>query len=142
LSAFSKPIASARHRPRGPGRREGAAGPLLIAGQHDLQPQAVEHARCPQGAQRLEDDDVPALHVDHPRPAGSRVVQPLEALERTVLLEHGVEVPDQQDAGSQRATHRHEVPRALELRAVHPPRGESQRIELGPEQVARRPHPA
>ena len=73
------------------------AGRLLVAGHHDRHVHAVERAGGLQRLQRLDDDDVAALHVDDARPAGLTVVEPLELLKRAVGLEHGVEMADEEN---------------------------------------------
>src|SRR5256885_3719094 len=45
---------------------------------------------------RQQHHAVPALHVADPGTVRRRVVEPLEPLEGAVLLEHRVEVPDEQ----------------------------------------------
>ena len=58
---------------------------------------SVQRARRLQGLQRVDDDDVAALHVDDPGPARLGWREPLEPLERVVGVEDGVQVTDQQD---------------------------------------------
>ena len=53
-------------------------------------------ARRLERPERLDDDDVPTLHVDDAGAARGRVAQPLEFLKRAARLEHRVEVSDQQ----------------------------------------------
>ena len=83
-----------------------------------------------QRLQRLDDDDVAALHVDDAGAARVRLVDPLELLERAVRFEHRVEMADQQDLRSRPGMLGDEVPGALERRAVDPPRLEAERVEL------------
>ena len=97
---------------------------------------AVERAGRAERLERLDDDDVAALHVDDAWPARLPVAQPLELLERTVGLEHRVEMADQEHPAARPRALRHEMPRALEWSAVHPPGREPQRFELGREQLS------
>ena len=81
--------------------------------------------------QRVDDDDVAALHVDDAGTAGGVRVEPFEFLERAVALEDGVEVADQEDLRGRAGMAGDEVAGALPRGAVHPPRLEAERIELG-----------
>src|SRR5690606_34012065 len=56
------------------------------------------------------------------------------ALERAVGLEHGIEMPDQQQVRSLVAVGRDEMPGTVELRAIQPLRLETERRERAPEQ--------
>ena len=112
------------------------AGRLLVAGHHDRHVHAVERASGLQRLQRLDDDDVAALHVDDARTAGLALVQPLELLKRTVGLEHGVEMADQENAPARPRALGDEMSGALERRSVDPAGREPQRVELGGEQLA------
>src|SRR5512132_1380230 len=98
--------------------------------------QSRQYARLLQRAQRRDDDDVAALHVDHAGPARRRVVQPLESLERAARLEHGIEMPDEQKLGPRARVLGDEMSGALERRTVDPSRREAEGIELGAEHVA------
>src|SRR5512132_2723183 len=76
---------------------DGLARFLLVAIEDDGDVHLVEHAGVAQRAERVEENDVAALHVDDAGTFRRRVVQSLEALERTVRLEHRIEMSDQQD---------------------------------------------
>ena len=84
----------------------------------------------------LDEDDVATLHVDDARAACVRVVDLLELLKRTVGFEHGIEMPDEEDLRPRAGVFRDEVPGALERRAVHPLRLETERIQLLPEDLS------
>ena len=86
--------------------------------------------------ERVQDDDVAALHVDDARAARRRIVQPLEALKRTARLEHRIEVPDEEYLGSGPRMLGDQVAGAMERRAVDPASREAERVELRPEHVA------
>src|SRR5207237_1895626 len=80
---------------------------------------------------------VPALHVADSGTVRRRVVEPLKALEGAVLLEHRVEVPDEQHlrpaAGPLAAGD--EMPGAPPGGAFHPLGPEAQGFEGGREQA-------
>ena len=86
---------------------------LFVAGHHDGDVHAVERAGRLQRVERLDDDDVAALHVDDARPARAALVEPFELLKRAVGLEHGVEVADEQKRWPGRALLRDRCPARL-----------------------------
>ena len=57
-------------------------------------------------------------------------------LKRTVSLEHGVEMPDQQHTRANAAALRHEMTGAPERCAIHPARRKANRVILGTQQPA------
>ena len=97
---------------------------------------AVERAGGQQRLERLDDDDVPALHVDDARPACLPFVQPLELLKRTVGLEDGVEMANQENPPARPRTVGDEMSSTFERRPVDPSRREAQGGELGGEEFS------
>ena len=69
---------------------------LLVAVEHDRHVHPGENPSVLHRAQRLEDDHVAALHVDHAGPACGGIRLALEALERAARLEHRIEMPDEE----------------------------------------------
>ena len=115
---------------------ERTAGALLVAGEDDADRDVVERAGLVQRLERLDDDDVAALHVGDARAARDIAVA-FEGLERAVLLEDRVQMTDQEEPLAARA---HplgdEVAGPLEReRHRHPPHVEAQRFQLGGEEV-------
>ena len=119
---------------------ERLAGVLFVAGHDDGDRETVEHAGAGERLQRRDDDDVTAFHVDDAGPARGRRRQALEALERAVGFEHGVEVADEQHARPLAGALGHQVARPIERRAVDPARGEAERAQFRAEDVADLPH--
>src|SRR5512132_4653871 len=97
LEAECVPCARGRVDQRTAGQLDGLAGFLLVAVEDDGDVHPVEHAGVAQRAERVEENDVAALHIDDAGAFRRRIVQSLEALERTVRLEHRIEMSDQQD---------------------------------------------
>jgi len=93
-----------------------------------------------QRPQRLENDDVAALHVGHARAASAVSVQQFEVLERAVGLEHGIEMPDQQKMRARMAVAHDQVTGPVEFGAVDPFGLETGPAEGGREQLAHFPH--
>jgi hypothetical protein len=114
---------------------------LLIAGQHHPDRGVLERAGLVQRPQREQDRDVAALHVGHPGSASRIGPDPLESLERTVRLEHGVEVSDEEHAPATHALSLGEEVRAtLHLSHVCQQDVEAQGLEPRSHQLGHRPH--
>jgi len=109
---------------------------LLVPGEDHGEVHPVERSRVLQGAEREERDDVSALHVDDARSARPPAGKSFESLERAVLLEHRVEMADEQDGPSGARVLGDEMAGPGERRAVDPPRAKSETVELVPEDRA------
>ena len=118
------------------------AGGLLVAGQHDLDVGVAQGAGGVHRAQRRDDDDHAALVVGNAGP-GRGIAGALEALERRVRLEHGVEVADHQHAlaAPVAAVGGDQVAGAPGGAHVDPFDLEAQRFQLGADHVADRLDP-
>ena len=82
---------------------------LLVARQHDDDVEAREQVGFMQRSERRHDDDNAALHIDDAGAARREAIDPLERLERAGLLEHRIEVPDEEQPWSRPAVIGHEV---------------------------------
>ena len=113
---------------------------LLVAHEGHDDSGAGERTRRVQGAERLQHHDVAALHVGHAGPVRG-VPLPLEPLEGALRLEHGIQVPDQQQAlplfarvfGEQVARPAHGGP-------VDPPGRKAEDVQLAAEDIPHPPH--
>ena len=95
--AMSAAFAAATSASRAAAER--LAGQLLVAGHDDAQVQRVERAGGLQApSARWIITTSPPFMSMMPGPRARLLVDPLEALERAVRLEHGVEMADEQDA--------------------------------------------
>ena len=112
------------------------SGVFLVAGHDDVNVHPIELAGRFERLQRLDDDDVAALHVDDAGSARRVGVEPLELLERTVAFEDGVEMADQQDLLRAPGMDGHQMAGALPRGAVDPLCLEAERVELGAEDRA------
>ena len=113
------------------------AGRFFVAGHDDGHVHAVERsggAAAPSSVWTMMTS--PPFMSMMPGPRRLTVVEPLELLERTVGLEHGVEMANEENPPPRPRTVGDEVSRAIERRPVDPPRREPQRLELGGEELA------
>lgn len=142
LSPFSNPIAScAPFAASTSAARDCASGHpaiFFVAGHDDDDVHAIERAHRLQRFERLDDDDVAALHVDDAGALRRVRVNALELLKRAVGFEDRVEMSDEQRARSGARMIRHQMSRAAKRRAVHPRRREPQRVKLRAKQRANR----
>jgi hypothetical protein len=113
---------------------------LLITIVDDGDVQAVEEARRTERAERRDDDDIAALHVDDAGAPCGRIVQSLEMLKGTARLEDRVEMPDQQELLTGSAMLGDQVAGAMERCTIDPLGGEAERIELRAQHVAHLVH--
>ena len=113
---------------------EWGSGLLLVTREDHLDLGALQEACFPERLERVERDDVTALHVLDARPRGPSVVQPLEVLEGVVGLEDRVQVPDEQDLSTPVAVvTSDQVPAAAHRALIRPLGLHADRIELGAE---------
>jgi len=96
---------------------------------------AVELFAFLQRSERGQRDHQPALHVGRSRTAHGLRVDALEALERMVRLEHGIEVADQQHVAAAARMLGDEMAGAPERRAIFPAHLEAERLEARPQDV-------
>jgi len=117
------------------------AGAFLVAGEHDLDVGMLKRAHALERAQCLDHDDVAPFHVIHalaPHP----LVEALPKRHGTALLEHRVQMPEQEHALARTAfVCRDQVPRTLHSRRhVDPASREAQSIQFGPIYLAHGAH--
>ena len=117
----------------GAGGRDRRSRPLLVAGQDDGDVGAVERSGRLHRAKRGDDHDEPAFVVADAGPGGA-VAPALEALERAVRLEHGVEMADQQHVAPRPLAGRDEMAGAAGCAHVGPADVEAERLQLGADQ--------
>ena len=102
---------------------------FLVTSHDDGEVHVLQDAGRVERFERLHDDDVAALHVDDARTLGGLLVDALEFLERTVGLEHGIEMPDQENPDAAAGMFRHEMAGAAPFRSVDPRGLEAKPVE-------------
>src|ERR1043166_5716694 len=114
------------------------AGIFLVPVVYHGDIQSIECTGRLQGLQRIEQNDISTFHVDDARSASGGVIQTLEPLEWARRLEHGVEMPDQQDLRAWPRMLGHEMAGAMKSSSVDPSCAEAERIELPAQDVSHR----
>jgi hypothetical protein len=96
---------------------------------------AVERFRLLQRCERRKRDHESALHVGRSRTAHGLRIDALEALERMIRLEHGIEMADQQHVPAAAWMLGDQVPGASERGAIFPAHLEPERFEARPQHI-------
>ena len=115
---------------------ESSSSPVMMT----TDPRIVQGAGGMQGLERVDDDHVPALHVDDAGPARFGGARSARIAGTGVRVEHGVQMTDEQHVRAAPGMFRDQVPGPFERGAVHPACAEPERVELRPEPVADRAH--
>ncbi len=136
LEADGEGGAGSRLAQRGTCRGDRPAGILFVADEDDAEIEGVQRADCRQRAQCVDHHHVAALHVGGARARPFGLAQPRELLKRTVELEDGIQVTNQQHCRPFPGALGDQVAGSAEGSSVDPFGREAESIELGSEQPA------